>query len=132
MVYDEVGKLPLQVTTDKRLMSFWLLLCNKEDSSLAHIVYMIAHNVFVRDVYKAKWLCRVKNIVDNNYCGLSYLLLNQSMIHINQILFICVFITLYRPVAYVNLKQTDLLCYNYIRIRISLCMQYKVPVQTTS
>ena len=51
-------------------------------SSLAHIVYMITHNLFVRDVYKAKWLCRVKNIVDNY--GLSYLWLNQSIIETNQ------------------------------------------------
>ena len=49
---------------------------------MAHIAYMIAHNLFVRDVYKAKWLCRVKNIVDN--CGLSYLWLNQSMMDTNQ------------------------------------------------
>ena len=26
---------------------------------------MIAHNLFARDVYKAKGLCRVKNSVDN-------------------------------------------------------------------
>ena len=77
MVYGEVGKLPLHVTIDKRLMSFWLRLLNKEEFSLAHIVYMIAHNLFVYVVNKAKCLCRVKHIVDN--CGLSYLWLNQSM-----------------------------------------------------
>ena len=82
MVYGKVVKLPLQVTIDKRHMSFWLRLLNKEESSLAYIVYMIAHNLFVRDVYKAKWVCRVKNIVDN--CGLSYLWLKQSMIDTNQ------------------------------------------------
>ena len=81
MVYGEVGKLPLQVTIDKRRMSFLLYLLNKEEFSLAHIVYMIAHNVCVRDVYKAKRLCKVKNIVDN--CSLSYLWLNQSMIDTN-------------------------------------------------
>ena len=48
MVYGEVGKLPLQVTIDKRLMSFWLRLHNKEESSLAHIIYMIAHNLYVK------------------------------------------------------------------------------------
>ena len=57
MVYGAVGKLPLQVTIDKRIMSLWLRLLNKEESSLAYIVYMIAHNLFVRDVYKAKSLC---------------------------------------------------------------------------
>ena len=69
--YGEIGKLPLQVTIDARLMSFWLRLLNKEESSSAHIIYMIAHNLIVRDVYKAKWLCRVNHIVDN--CGLSYI-----------------------------------------------------------
>ena len=33
-------------------------------------------------IYKAKWLCRVKNIIDN--CGISYLWLNQSMMDTNQ------------------------------------------------
>ena len=71
MVHGEVGKPPLQVTIDKRLMSVWLRLLNKEESSLAHIVYTIAHNLFVRDVYKTKWLCRVKNSVDT-FCLISY------------------------------------------------------------
>ena len=38
-------------------MSSWLRLLNKEEFSMAHIVYIIAHNLSVRDVYKAKWLC---------------------------------------------------------------------------
>ena len=70
MVYGEYDKLPVKVPIDKRLVSFWRRLLNKEDSSLAHIVYMISHNLFVRDVYKAMWICRAKHIVDN--CGLSY------------------------------------------------------------
>ena len=32
----------------------------------------------VRDVYKAKWLCRVKHIVDN--CGLSYLWIYRTLL----------------------------------------------------
>ena len=43
---------------------------------------MVTHHLFVRDVYKAKWLCRVKNIADD--CGLGYLWLNQSMMDTNQ------------------------------------------------
>ena len=65
-----------------RLCWKYLHLLNKEESTLAHIVYMITHNLFVRNVYKAKWLCRVKNIVD--HCGLSYLWLSQSMIDTHQ------------------------------------------------
>ena len=81
MVYGEYGKLPVQVPIDKRLVSFWRRLLNKEDSSLAHIVYMISHNLFVRDVYKAMWICRAKHMVDN--CGLSYIWLNQPMMDTN-------------------------------------------------
>ena len=73
IVSGEFGRLQLQVTIDKHLMSFWQRLLNEKECSLAHIVYMIALQLFVRDVYKAKWLCRVKNIV-----------LKQSMIDINQ------------------------------------------------
>ena len=62
MVYGDVGKLPLHVTIDKRLMSFWLRLLNKEESSLAHIIYMSAH-ICLFVVY-IKRLCRVKHIVD--------------------------------------------------------------------
>ena len=74
MVYGEVGKLPLQVTVDKQLISYWLRLLNKDESTLAHIIYIMVLNLFVRDEYKVKWLCRMKNIIDS--CGLSYLWFN--------------------------------------------------------
>ena len=43
--------------------------------------YYYYYYLFVRDVYRAKWLCRVKHIVDNY--GLSYLWLNQSTMNTN-------------------------------------------------
>ena len=82
MVYGEVGKLPLQVTVDKQLISYWLRLLNKDESTLAHIIYIMVLNLFVRDEYKVKWLCRVKNIIDS--CGLSYLWFNQNKIDTKQ------------------------------------------------
>ena len=48
MVYGEVRKISFHVFIDKCLMSFWLCLLNKEESSLAHI--MIAYNLFVSDL----------------------------------------------------------------------------------
>ena len=42
MIYGEVGKLPIKVTADKYLISYWLRLLNK-----AHIIYMIALNLFL-------------------------------------------------------------------------------------
>ena len=68
MIYGEVGKLPIQVTADKYLISYWLRLLNKDENTLAHIIYMIALNVFLRNEYQTPWLCKVKDIVDT--CGL--------------------------------------------------------------
>ena len=73
IVYGEVGKLPLQVTVDKQLITYWLRLLNKDESTLAHIIYIIILHLFVRDEYKIKWLCRVKTlstVVDYRICGL--------------------------------------------------------------
>ena len=63
------------VTVDKQLISYWLRLLNKDESTLAHIIYIIILNLFGRDEYKVKCLCRVKNIilstvVDHLICGL--------------------------------------------------------------
>ena len=83
MVYGEVGKLLLQVTVDKQLISYWLRLLNKNESTLAHIIYIIVLKLFVCDEYKVKWLCRVKNIIDS--CGLSYLWFNQTKLILNSL-----------------------------------------------
>ena len=43
---------------------------------------MIVLKLFLRDEYKARWLCRVKCILDN--CGLSYMWYNQHLIDAKQ------------------------------------------------
>ena len=63
-------------------ISYWLRLLNKDESTLAHIIYIMVLNLFVRDEYKVKWLCRVKNNIDS--CGLSYLWFNQNKIDTKQ------------------------------------------------
>lgn len=78
MIYGEVGKLPLQVYVDKRLMSYWFRILLKDDNTYVHIYYMITLRLFNLNVYSCKWLCRVKCILDN--CGLSYMWDNQQYI----------------------------------------------------
>ena len=43
---------------------------------------MIVLKLFLRDEYKARWLCRVKCILDN--CGLSYIWYNRHLIDAKQ------------------------------------------------
>ena len=73
-----MGKLPLEVTADKHLISYWLRLLNKDKSTLAYIVYTIALKLFTKGEYKANWSCRGKCILDN--CGLSYIWHHQQFI----------------------------------------------------
>ena len=70
MIYGEVGKLPLQTSVNKQLISYWLRVLNKDVHTFTYMVYMIALNVFRRDECKSQWLKRVKYILDS--CGLSY------------------------------------------------------------
>ena len=78
MVYGEVGKLPLQVAIDKHLINYWLRILDKEESTLAYMIYRISLNLFSREEYKAKWLCKIKGVLDN--CGLSYIWFQQDTI----------------------------------------------------
>ena len=81
-MYGEVGKLPLQVKVDKQLITYWFRLLTKDDQTLASIMYMFVLKLFLRDEYKACWLCRVKCILDN--CSLSYMWYNQHLIDAKQ------------------------------------------------
>ena len=82
MVYGEVGKYPLQVTINKYIVSYWLRILNKEHSTLAHIVYIIALKLYTTGSFKAQWICKIKSILDN--CGLSYIWDNQEEIDTRQ------------------------------------------------
>ena len=78
MIYDEVGKLPLQFTVDKNMINYWLRLLKKDEHTSAYIMYTIIFTLFTRNEYKAKWLCRIKCFLDN--CDFSYIWDNQATI----------------------------------------------------
>ena len=82
MVYGEVGKLPLQISVDKQLISYWLRILDTDKNTFAYIIYIIALNLFMRNEYKAHFLIRVNHILNN--CGLSYMWLNQQTLHTKQ------------------------------------------------
>ena len=71
IVYEKVVKLPLQISVDKQLISYWLRILDKNRNTLAYTTYIIVLNLFMRNEYKAHWLIRVNHILNN--CGLSYI-----------------------------------------------------------
>ena len=64
------------------MISYWLRLLNKDNHTLAYIIYIIALNLFLRDEYKTHWLSRVKCILD--HCGLSYMWTDQQALDTKQ------------------------------------------------
>ena len=54
----------------QQLITYWFRLLTKDGQTFAYIVYMIVLKLFLMDEYKARWLSKVKCILDN--CDLSY------------------------------------------------------------
>lgn len=82
IIYGELGIYPLQMNIDKRLIGYWFRILNKEESTYVHIIYNIVFRLYTLNEYKCKWLCKIKNILDD--CGLSYMWDHQDTIDTKQ------------------------------------------------
>ena len=71
MTYGEVGKSKLQVKVDIRMIQFWAKIINGKDSKLSKILYNMLKSMHDRNIYRSKWIVKVKSIVDDN--GFSFL-----------------------------------------------------------
>ena len=71
IVYGELGVLPLQVAIDKRIIGYWFRLLSKQHSAYSYCIYKMALTLFLNNLYKTHWICKVKSIFDN--CRLSYM-----------------------------------------------------------
>ncbi len=69
MVYGESAQRNLSITVDQRMINYWLRIQNSKESKLSNIMYRLMYNMFNADVYKFKWLSRIKCILD--HCGYS-------------------------------------------------------------
>ena len=78
MICGEVCKFPLQLTSEKHMINYWIRLLYKDSTSYAPIIYTITLKLFISGEYKTPWLNRVKGILDN--CALSYIWLNPNKI----------------------------------------------------
>ncbi len=78
MVYGEVGKLCLQTKMDKSIISYWLRLIMKDNTTLVQNTYTLSYQLFIHGIYQSVWLTNVKAILD--HCGMSYIWDNQQLI----------------------------------------------------
>ena len=66
MVYGELGRLPLSITTKLKIIGFWANMVRGKKSKLTNIL----HSVLVKNE-NIKWITYVKNILDSS--GLSFI-----------------------------------------------------------
>ena len=74
MVYGELGRHPLEIEIQVRMVSFWSKLISN-DNKLSSIMYKILHKLHINGTYHFKWVSYIKSIFDK--CGISYIWDNQ-------------------------------------------------------
>jgi len=77
MVYGELGRLPLSILVECRLLNFWLKLVSTESQhKLSFTLYRLMHSMHGKETIDCKWLGFVKNTL--NKLGLSNIWLTQG------------------------------------------------------
>jgi hypothetical protein len=71
MTYGELGKCNLRRQVDSRIILFWAKTVNGKTTKLSTSIYNMLKKMYDNDVFKSKWITKVKEILDYN--GFSYL-----------------------------------------------------------
>jgi hypothetical protein len=69
MIYDKLGRFPLYIDIETRVISCWCKLLTGQASKLSAISYKLLHSFFCNGNISAPWVKFLKDILDN--CGLS-------------------------------------------------------------
>ena len=78
MIYDKLGRFPLYIDIETRVISCWCKLLTGQASKLSAISYKLLHSFFCNGNISAPWVTFVKDILDN--CGLSNVNFNTEWV----------------------------------------------------
>ena len=67
IVYGELGRVPMSVHINARMIGFWARIVNGKKEKISRTLYDILYQLDLCDVYHSKWLNCVKDIL--NKCG---------------------------------------------------------------
>ena len=81
MVYGELGRYPLRIEVNKRVIGYWGSLLKGKETKFSRTMYDCLFNLSVAGVYTAPWISHVRQVLDE--CGLSYMWLEQSCENVN-------------------------------------------------
>ena len=75
MVYDELGRFPLNITIKQRVVSYWARILSGKEAKLTRLVYNQVRDMHTQNLFKTDWLeflidtldeCGMVNIWDSN------------------------------------------------------------------
>ena len=76
IVYGEVGKYPLALEIQKRMISFWVNISEGKTMKLSSIFYKLIYRLHVNGTYDSPWLLKIKSILCHS--GNPYFWYNQQ------------------------------------------------------
>ena len=66
IVYGELGRVPLQVLINARMIGFWQKIVSGKKEKISRMLYNIIYNLHREGVFQSNWLAHVKNILVKN------------------------------------------------------------------
>lgn len=69
MAYGELGRNPISVVVYQRMLNFWIKLAQSEDHKFSKTIYTLMKHLHDKDVYHAKWISKVKYVLDSSGFG---------------------------------------------------------------
>ena len=66
IVYGELGRVPLQVFINARMIGFWQKIVSGKKEKISRMLYDIVFNLHKEDVFHSDWLLYIKDTLDKN------------------------------------------------------------------
>lgn len=75
-LYGELGRYPLSIVIQTRMINYWARLNNSKNSKLNVILYNSLLELHNKNIYRSKWILQIKSIFDA--CGMSNVFENPT------------------------------------------------------
>ena len=63
MVYGELGKTPLEIEINTRMLSFWSRILDSNKNKLSHLLYKLIYKLHVNNIYHSQWVLCIKKLL---------------------------------------------------------------------
>ena len=81
MVYGELGRHPVELEVQCRMLCYWAKLTSDKPDKLCYIMYSLLFHLYTIGVYTSPWLVKIRDML--NSLGLSYVWQNQRVENID-------------------------------------------------